>query len=175
MSRRTARHLAEKGGVRPLPIADAKKLKERPFLTQHDGAAVIEADDVERVLTNINADYGNRSLCCSSHGVLLVWAPLTSLSLAGQEHGRTIPLADIVKKTRSSHVPSLYDAFFWLWVDMKRREFIAIFGAVATGCPLVARSQQATARIALLGSGSAVSSGVFVDAFKEGLREHGLV
>jgi hypothetical protein len=27
--------------------------------------------------------------------VLLVRAPLTSLSLAGQEHGRTIPLADI--------------------------------------------------------------------------------
>ena len=29
------------------------------------------------------------------HGVLLVLAPLASLSLAGQEHGRTIPLADI--------------------------------------------------------------------------------
>jgi hypothetical protein len=27
--------------------------------------------------------------------VLLVWAPLASLSLAGQEHGRTIPLADL--------------------------------------------------------------------------------
>ena len=27
--------------------------------------------------------------------MLLVWAPLASLSLAGQEHGRTIPLADI--------------------------------------------------------------------------------
>jgi len=27
--------------------------------------------------------------------VLLVWAPLASLSLVGQEHGRTIPLADI--------------------------------------------------------------------------------
>ena len=26
--------------------------------------------------------------------MLLVWAPLASLSLAGQEHGRTIPLAD---------------------------------------------------------------------------------
>ena len=38
-----------------------------------------------------------------SHSVLLrtlrapfVWAPLASLSLAGQEHGRTIPLADVV-------------------------------------------------------------------------------
>jgi hypothetical protein len=27
--------------------------------------------------------------------VLLVWAPLASLSLVGQEHGRTIPLADV--------------------------------------------------------------------------------
>jgi hypothetical protein len=27
--------------------------------------------------------------------VLLVWAPLASLSLAGQEHGRTIPLAEV--------------------------------------------------------------------------------
>ena len=26
--------------------------------------------------------------------MLLVWAPLASLSLAGQEHGRTIPLTD---------------------------------------------------------------------------------
>ena len=49
------------------------------------------------VLTDINADYGNRTLCCRSHGVLLVLAPLASLSLAGQEHGRTIPLADLRK------------------------------------------------------------------------------
>jgi hypothetical protein len=29
------------------------------------------------------------------HGVLLVLAPLASLSLAGQEHGRTIPLVEM--------------------------------------------------------------------------------
>jgi len=29
--------------------------------------------------------------------VLLVLAPLASLSLAGQEHGRTIPLADLAR------------------------------------------------------------------------------
>ena len=49
---------------------------------------------MERVLTDIDADYGNRSPCCRKHGVLLVLAPLASLSLAGQEHGRTIPLAE---------------------------------------------------------------------------------
>ena len=39
---------------------------------------------MERVLTDINADYGNRTLCCRSQGVLLVLAPLASLSLAGR-------------------------------------------------------------------------------------------
>ncbi|MBR1156250.1 ABC transporter substrate-binding protein [Bradyrhizobium sp. JYMT SZCCT0428] len=58
---------------------------------------------------------------------------------------------------------------------MKRREFIGIFAAVAAARPFAAHAQQATARIALLGSGSAGSSGVFVDAFKEGLREHRLI
>jgi hypothetical protein len=51
---------------------------------------------VERVLPNIDTNYGDRILCCCcGHCVLLVWAPLASLSLAGQEHGRTIPLADL--------------------------------------------------------------------------------
>ena len=68
-------------------------LTTRPLLPQHDCATTIEPNDVERVLTDINADYGNRTLCCRSYGVLLVLAPLASLSLAGQEHGRTIPLA----------------------------------------------------------------------------------
>jgi hypothetical protein len=63
--------------------------RTRPLLPQHDCATAIEPNDVERVLTDINADYGNRTLCCRSHGVLLVSAPLASLSLAGQEHGRT--------------------------------------------------------------------------------------
>ena len=47
-------------------------------------------------LRDIDADYGNRTMCCRRHGMLLVLAPLASLSLAGQEHGRTIPLADIL-------------------------------------------------------------------------------
>jgi putative ABC transport system substrate-binding protein len=59
--------------------------------------------------------------------------------------------------------------------NMKRREFIGIFAGMAAAWPFAARAQQAAARIALLGSGSATTSGVFVDAFKEGLREHGLI
>ena len=37
-------------------------LATRPLLTQHNRAALIEANDVERVLTDIDADYGNCSL-----------------------------------------------------------------------------------------------------------------
>jgi hypothetical protein len=70
-------------------------LAARPLLAKHNGTAIIEANDVERVLPDINADYRNRSRCCRRHEVLLVLAPLASLSLAGQEHGRTIALADI--------------------------------------------------------------------------------
>src|SRR4051794_38754506 len=85
-------------------------LTTRPLLPQHDCATTIEPNDVKRVLTDINADYGNRTLCCRSHGMLLVLAPLASLSLAEQEHGRTIPLAVIGQTEipqRSSLLPSL--------------------------------------------------------------------
>ena len=37
-------------------------LTTRPLLPQHDCATTIEPNDVERVLTDINADYGNRTL-----------------------------------------------------------------------------------------------------------------
>jgi hypothetical protein len=58
-------------------------------LPQDNLPAPVLTDNVEGVFTDIDADYGNRSLCCCRHGVLLVLA-------AGQEHGRTIPLTDIV-------------------------------------------------------------------------------
>jgi hypothetical protein len=71
-------------------------LAPRPLLTQYDCTAFIQADNVERVLADINADYGNRSAEILRHGVLLIFgAPCQLRSLAGQEHGRTIPLADV--------------------------------------------------------------------------------
>src|SRR6202035_3704963 len=71
-------------------------LPTRPLLPQHDGAARIMAHDVERVLADIDADHGDRSIGCPRHGVLLVFgAPCQLRLLAGQEHGRTIPLSDI--------------------------------------------------------------------------------
>jgi hypothetical protein len=52
--------------------------------------------DVERVLADIDADHGDRCVEFLRHGVLLVLsAPCQLLVLAGQEHGRTIPLADM--------------------------------------------------------------------------------
>jgi hypothetical protein len=61
----------------------------------------ILAHDVERVLADINADHGDRSIGCLRHGVLLVFgAPCQLRLLAGQEHGRTIPLADMGRASR---------------------------------------------------------------------------
>src|ERR1700730_15599895 len=72
-------------------------LATRPLLPQHDGAARIVAHDVERVLADIDADHGYRGIGCLRHGVLLVFgAPCQLRLLAGQEHGRTIPLPAIV-------------------------------------------------------------------------------
>jgi hypothetical protein len=56
-------------------------------------AARIVAHGVERVLADIDAD---RGIGCLRHFVLLVFgAPYQLRLLAGQEHGRTIPLADV--------------------------------------------------------------------------------
>jgi hypothetical protein len=54
------------------------------------------AYDMKRVLADIDADYGDCAVELLGHGLLLVFgAPSQLLSLVGQEHGRTIPLADI--------------------------------------------------------------------------------
>ena len=71
-------------------------LATRPLLPEHDSAARIVAHNVKRVLADIDADRGDRGIGCLRHDVLLVFgAPCQLRLLAGQEHGRTIPLADI--------------------------------------------------------------------------------
>ena len=57
---------------------------------------------------------------------------------------------------------------------MRRREFITLVGGAAATWPLAAAAQKRTALIGLLGSGSAQSSGIFVDSLKEGLSDSGL-
>jgi hypothetical protein len=70
-------------------------LATRAFLPQRDCAALIETYDLKGVLADIDADHGDRSVEFRRHSVLLVFgAPCQRNLLAGQEHGRTIPLAD---------------------------------------------------------------------------------
>jgi hypothetical protein len=79
-------------------------LATRPLLPQHDRPALIKANNVERVLTNIDAHYDDHGVQYLRHGVLLVFGAYCQLrSLAGQEHGRTIPLA--VNDGRSQWFP----------------------------------------------------------------------
>jgi putative ABC transport system substrate-binding protein len=54
---------------------------------------------------------------------------------------------------------------------MKRRAFITLLGGAAVAWPLAAGAQKRTALIGWLGSGSAQSSGIFVDSFKQGLLD----
>src|SRR6516225_5975969 len=59
---------------------------------------------MECVFADINADHGNCAVVALGHGVLLcLWSPLPDSSLAGQVHGRTIPLADI-RRTAACHL-----------------------------------------------------------------------
>ena len=82
-------------GRSPARCDEVASWATRPFLTQYNRATLIVAHDVERVLADIDTNHGNCSVQCLGHGVLLILAPLASLSLAGREHGRTIPLTDI--------------------------------------------------------------------------------
>ena len=59
---------------------------------------------------------------------------------------------------------------------MRRREFITLLGSAAAAWPLAVRAQQPTVPvIGFLISGSADSFAIFVDAFKQGMRDHGMV
>src|SRR5690242_10333032 len=62
---------------------------------------------------------------------------------------------------------------------LQRREFINLLGCMAAAWPLVARGQQAAkvARIGFMVTGSLESpeQRITVDAFRQGLREHGYI
>ena len=62
----------------------------RPLLPQNNLSAAVLANNLERVLTDIDADNGNPSVDLLRHDVLLVYgAPCQLQLLAEQEHGRT--------------------------------------------------------------------------------------
>src|SRR6516165_7881216 len=59
-------------------------LAARPLLPQHNAAAPILADEVERVLADIDADYGDFAIEFLGHGMLLcLRCPLPSNLCAG--------------------------------------------------------------------------------------------
>jgi putative ABC transport system substrate-binding protein len=59
---------------------------------------------------------------------------------------------------------------------MRRREFIALLAGAAGAWSFTSAAQSQTmALIGVLGSGSARSSAVLIDAFKEGMRDNGLI
>jgi hypothetical protein len=71
--------------------------------------------DVERVLADIDADHGDRCVEFLRHGVLLVLsAPCQLLVLAGPEHGRTIPSADLSDRTKPRRLDKAHNAQFRL-------------------------------------------------------------
>src|SRR6476659_3848859 len=56
---------------------------------------------------------------------------------------------------------------------MRRREFIALLGGVAVTWPLAANAQSKTPRNGFMSNSTAALEANLVDAFREGLREHG--
>jgi len=58
---------------------------------------------------------------------------------------------------------------------MRRRDFIKAIGVAAATWPVAARAQQKSASIGFLVAGAADTSAPLVEAFKQGLRENGLI
>src|SRR5260370_3279578 len=70
-------------------------LAGRQLLAQNDGAHLVEADEVERILADVDADCRNgfKAGGLAWHRMLLVFAaPCQLCGWAGQEHGGSIPL-----------------------------------------------------------------------------------
>ena len=70
-------------------------LAARQLLAQNDGAHLVEADEVERILADVDADCRNgfKAGGLAWHRMLLVFAaPCQLCGWAGQEHGGSIPL-----------------------------------------------------------------------------------
>jgi hypothetical protein len=84
---------------------------QRPLLPQHDGAALILAKDVERILADVDADYGGRSVevsvrSCSLSSVTAGIACWQARSTAGpsysdvpsQAHGVLFPISTMTHR-----------------------------------------------------------------------------
>src|ERR1700751_4064438 len=69
-------------------------------------------DQTQRVLAEIDPDYGNFAIKFRKHGVLLcLRCPSQLASLAWLEHGRTIPLAGINWAVKTTEIPQCSSLF----------------------------------------------------------------
>src|SRR5215813_8687283 len=66
------------------------------LLAQNDGAALVEADEVEGILADVDAEDGDGVFRLARHGLgsLFGSAPRSTLGYSG-EHRRSIPLAEV--------------------------------------------------------------------------------
>src|SRR5262249_34329802 len=93
-------------------------LPARPLLPKHDCATFIVPHHVKRILADIDTDHGDCRIELVWHGVLLVFgAPFQLPLLAGPEHGRTIPLADmggpLLLRCAGLTCYTLHDPWIW--------------------------------------------------------------
>src|SRR5215467_2350122 len=79
------------------------ELAARELLAQNDGAALVEADEVEDVLADVDAENGDGVFRVARHGPgsLLGSAPRSTLGYC-REHRRSIPLAVIGRSPETS-------------------------------------------------------------------------
>src|SRR5262249_49507518 len=82
-------------------------LATRPLLSQHDGPTSIQANNMERVLPDIDADYGNSCLACLSHGVLLFICAPASLIADGAGARPDHPISGPRSDSRTGYRPIL--------------------------------------------------------------------
>src|SRR5215467_5674150 len=87
------------------------ELAARELLAQNDGAALVEADEMECVLADVDAEDGDGVFRLARHGPgsLLGSAPRSTLGYCG-EHRRSIPLADPAgaRPLRRSNLPAAF-------------------------------------------------------------------
>src|SRR5215472_18435539 len=77
-------------------------------MPERDCPTSIQADDVKSVLADIDTDRGDHTLQDLGHDLLLSFgASCQPTGRQGQEHGRTIPLADFGAHRLS--IPSVYN------------------------------------------------------------------